>query len=108
MVLLDAEYTCQIDPTHKTFMAVRNVPYMEGHHLIPCTAENSKKFWKKYAKNIDCVANIVICPNCHRAVHFGDEDTKTDKIKVLFAKQAEKLKRAGIEITEEELLGLYK
>ncbi|MCL2789474.1 MAG: HNH endonuclease [Desulfobulbus sp.] len=107
--LQDAEYTCQVDSTHKTFITVYDVPYMEGHHLIPCTVDRSEAFMKEYKKNIDCVANIIcICPTCHRAVHFGDENTKTEKIKVMFAKQIEKLKKVGINITEGELLEFYK
>jgi 5-methylcytosine-specific restriction protein A len=107
--LKEANYTCQIDSTHETFMTASEEPYMEGHHLIPCTTTNSEIFYDKYNRNIDCFENIVcICPSCHRAVHFGNENTKAEKIKVLFAKQGEKLRRVGIAITEEDLFKLYK
>jgi len=107
--LRDVTYTCQIDSNHKTFTTKQNVPYMEGHHLIPCTLNNSKEFESKYNKNIDCYENIVcLCPNCHRAVHFGDWKTKEEKIKIMYTKQRAKLQRIGITITEEELLKLYK
>lgn len=109
-VLIDAKYLCQIDPSHTTFLTNHQVPYMEGHHLIPCTVKNSKIFIdkKKGGKNIDCVENIVcICPNCHRAVHFGDDRTKKEKIRTMFNKQSEKLAKVGILITEDELLELY-
>ena len=107
--LKKADYTCQIDPTHKTFITTRGEKYMEGHHLIPCTVKNSKYFEKKFKKNIDCFENIVcICPNCHRAVHFGDWNTKEEMIKMMFIKQSGKLKKVGILITEKELLNLYR
>lgn len=107
--LLDANYTCSIDKKHKTFQTNRNVPYMEGHHLIPCTVQNSEFFKKKFDKNIDCYVNIVcLCPNCHREIHFGEWENKSKKIKLLYTKQKEKLKNIGISITEEELLNLYK
>lgn len=107
--LAQAEYKCQIDPSHETFTASHGMIYMEGHHLIPCTLSNAQAFKAKYNKNIDCVENIVcICPTCHRAVHFGNNATKMEKVRVIYAKQAEKLKGAGIPITEEELLELYK
>lgn len=101
-------YTCQIDPEHKTFLTTRNIPYMEGHHLIPCTVANAKYFWEKYGKNIDCLENIVcLCPTCHRAVHFGEKSTKEEMIKTMYSQQAEQLKKVGIRITEKELLALY-
>ena len=107
--LFDANYSCAIDVSHKTFITNRNVPYMEGHHLIPCTVSNSEYFKKKFDKNIDCYENIVcLCPNCHREIHFGEWETKSQKIKLLFKKQQKKLESIGISITEKELLGLYK
>ena len=109
LALIQANFTCQINPGHKTFTTRHGVPYMEGHHLIPCTVSNAEYFYKKDRKNIDCVENITcICPNCHRAVHFGDTPTKSAIIKELFSKQNKTLKRVGIIITEEELLKRYK
>lgn len=107
--LIDAHYTCAIDINHKTFITTRKVPYMEGHHLIPCTVQNSIDFKEKFGKNIDCYENIVcLCPNCHREIHFGEWETKSKKIQLLFKKQQEKLNNIGISITEKELLELYK
>ena len=103
-----AKYLCQINPKHETFTTTRGVPYMEGHHLIPCTITNAKHFWEKDGKNIDCVENIIcICPNCHRAVHFGDESTREAIVKTMYDQQAEQLILTGITITEEGLLALY-
>jgi len=103
------KYTCQINPKHETFTTARGVPYMEGHHLIPCTLANAEIFWEKFNRNIDCAANIVcICPNCHRAVHFGDKNTKEAMLKLMYEQQTGLLRAAGIKITEKELLNLYK
>jgi len=103
------EFICQIDSTHKTFMTKRGTPYMEGHHLIPCTVSNAEDFWTKNSINIDCLENIVcICPNCHRAVHFGDEQTKEKIVKAMYDQQSEQLMKVGITITEKALLALYK
>ena len=55
------------------------------------------------------IENIVsICPNCHREIHYGEWKSKSEKIKLLFRKQQDKLKQIGILITEDELLKLYK
>ena len=106
--LLNSEFLCEADSTHQTFMTNKGVPYMEGHHLIPCTANNAKYFWKRHGKSIDCVENIVcLCPTCHRRIHFGSEDEKKKIIKLLYKKQYSKLKEAGLDITEKELIRFY-
>lgn len=107
--LKEADYKCIIDSSHKTFNTRHKIPYMEGHHLIPCTVGNSEFYYQKFNKNIDCLENIVsICPNCHRAIHYGDWDSKSEKLRVLYQKQHKKLEAAGIYITEEELFDLYR
>lgn len=107
--LAKAKFTCEVDANHKTFLTTSEVPYMEGHHLIPCTVANSDKIWEKFQKNIDCIENIVcLCPSCHRATHFADWAYKSKMIKELFDKKKEELHNAGIMITLDELLYLYK
>jgi hypothetical protein len=107
--LKESNYLCEVNHNHKTFITKRNVPYMEGHHLIPCTVGNSEYFMEKYNKNIDCFENIVsLCPNCHREIHYGEWTTKSIKLKILFDKYRFKLHNIGVIITENELLRLYK
>jgi len=90
----NSNFLCEADPSHQTFMTSKGVPYMEGHHLIPCTAKNAKTFWKRVGKSIDCVENIVcLCPTCHRKIHFGSEAEKRSIIKLLYNKQHSKLKK---------------
>jgi 5-methylcytosine-specific restriction protein A len=106
--LVNSNFLCEADSSHHTFMTSKGVPYMEGHHLIPCTAKNAKTFWKRVGKSIDCVENIVcLCPTCHRRIHFGSEAEKRSIIKLLYNKQHSKLKKAGLDISEKELIGLY-
>ena len=106
--LVNSNFLCEADTSHHTFMTSKGVPYMEGHHLIPCTAKNAKAFWKRVGKSIDCVENIVcLCPTCHRRIHFGSEAEKRSIIKLLYNKQHSKLKKAGLDISEKELIGLY-
>lgn len=106
--LQEAGFECAADASHKTFNTGKGVQYMEGHHLIPCTAGNAQHFWKEYQKNIDCVENIVcLCPTCHRKIHYGSVDEKREIIRQLYRIQKGKLKAAGINITDEELIGLY-
>lgn len=104
-----ANYACSFDKEHKTFTTPKNIPYMEGHHLIPCTSSNAERFWKEQHRNIDCEENIVcICPTCHRCIHFGAKEEKNRIIKRLYEIQEPKFKQAGLNIKLKELLDLYK
>lgn len=106
--LLRAAFKCQFNERHNTFETANGVPYMEGHHLIPCTATNSEYYWADYGANIDCEENIVcLCPTCHRRIHFGSKEEKYEVIQELYKKQASKLKDAGIKISLKELEELY-
>lgn len=107
--LIRAHYICEGDEKHITFTTSRGNPYMEGHHLIPCTYGNSEDYWNKYGVNIDCVENIVcLCPTCHRLVHFGSEKERNKLLEKLYLKQISKLKSVNLDISLEELLERYK
>lgn len=102
-------FKCAYDPTHRTFKRASGLPYMEGHHLIPCTAGNVEKYWKRFVRNIDCVENIVaLCPTCHRRIHFGAEVERLAVIEKLYKTQSLKLKSVGIDISLDELKTLYR
>ncbi len=106
--LKEASFKCMFDDKHTTFKTNKGVPYMEGHHLIPCTVSNSINFWSKFKRNIDCIENIIcLCPTCHRRIHFGSKEEKEAIIKILNEKRKSALIAAGIDISLEELLSLY-
>lgn len=101
-----AKYKCELDSSHLTFISnTSGKQYMEAHHLIPCIYENCKK----YDRHLDFIGNTIsLCPNCHRAVHFGDKKTKNEILKKLFDTRKEQLnKNLQINLTFEELLSLY-
>lgn len=82
-VIVDSNYKCLYDESHTTFSTSKGKPYMEGHHLIPCTVTNSKIF--KEQSKLDREENIVsICPTCHRAIHFGCVQTKRKLVEKLY------------------------
>ena len=62
-----AEYKCEINPAHKSFVAEsNNMPYMEAHHTIPMELQD------EFDKSLDVYANIIcLCPLCHRQIHYG-------------------------------------
>jgi 5-methylcytosine-specific restriction protein A len=106
--IIAANYQCEVNSEHKTFLNKYGKQYMEGHHLIPCTIENSEEIWEKFGRNIDCKENIVsLCPTCHRAIHMGNADEKRQVLTKLISKHLPILKKIGINITEEYLIQLY-
>ena len=106
--IIHANYQCEVDSAHSTFLNKHGKPYMEGHHLIPCTVKNANYIWEKFKRNIDCKENIVsLCPTCHRAIHMGNQDEKRRVLTVLILKRLPFLKQIGIIITPEYLFHLY-
>lgn len=107
--LMNAQFECAYDNTHLTFLTAKGYPYMEGHHLIPCTASNADRYWRLKKRNIDCVENVIcLCPTCHRKIHFGSKPEQEQIIRSLYYKQEQSLKKVKLDIGLEELLMLYK
>lgn len=103
-----SNYLCTANPKHETFLTEKGKPYMEGHHLIPCTSSNVMSLWKSKGVNIDCEENVVcLCPTCHRKIHYGSKVEKRQIIEALYSKHREKLLRVGLDITLEELYAYY-
>lgn len=102
-VLINAGYLCEIDKTHNTFFTKRNNKFSEGHHLIPMA------FQARFLPvNIDRSENIVsLCPTCHRAVHLGNLDEKSARLRRLFNLKIIGLSACGVNITFDELLTYY-
>jgi len=99
--ILLANYQCDLDKSHKSFITKNGKPYMEAHHLIPLSTQD----YFDYSLDVD--ANIVcLCPNCHRKLHYGDNIT-SDLIK-LYEDRIHYLRLSGIDISYKELLELYK
>ncbi|WAJ69524.1 HNH endonuclease [Catenovulum adriaticum] len=102
-VMRRKNYTCEFSKNHSTFTsASTDHPYVEIHHLIPIS--NNKDF----AYSLDVQANlIVLCPNCHRAIHYGDAETKLPLIKTFYKKRKAALASSGIEVDFKRLLSFY-
>lgn len=102
--LIDANFKCQMDPNHKTFVSPKTSKnYVEAHHLIPM------EYYDDFKNCIDVEANIVaLCPNCHREIHFSDLKNKEKMLKKLMSPERLKsLNEKGIFITEKKLIKLY-
>lgn len=97
-----ANFKCECDNFHKCFIRKNvNIPYTEGHHIIPL------KFQDRFEVNLDVEANIVsLCSNCHNQLHYGKE--YSDILRKIFTKERqERLKKCGIDISLEQLIKIY-
>lgn len=108
VAIKQTEYKCLENVEHFAFISPKtNESFMEAHHLIPIT--QLEIMWGRFAVNIDCIENLVsLCPNCHRAIHYGSNDTKKSMLTKLFKLREEGFKKIGLNITIDELLLIYK
>jgi 5-methylcytosine-specific restriction protein A len=81
--LKKSNYTCDIDPNHKTFVALKNsMPFVEAHHFVPM------KYQSDFTIPVDCVENVIsLCPNCHRGIHLGIVEHKKNLVEIIFKKR---------------------
>lgn len=96
-----ADFKCEIDKNHKTFIRKRDgLPYTEPHHLIPMA------YQYLFDVSIDIEENIVsLCSNCHNEIHYGDNANKL--IEKLFNERKDMLEGKGIYIDLDKLLSFY-
>ena len=101
--LKKANYLCQINENHKTFIQNNERNYVEGHHVIPMSAQDQFEY------SIDVPENIVaLCPNCHRKVHLSNMDTRLIMInELLKIINVKKLSDRKIDITLDKLKKYY-
>ena len=93
-----AKYECEIDETHKTFIAKSSGnPYMEGHHAIPMMKQ------QQFENSLDIYANVVcLCPICHRLLHYGMDSEKEILVKKIYFDRADRLANSGIKLSQDE------
>ncbi|WP_250277278.1 MrcB family domain-containing protein [[Clostridium] colinum] len=101
--LILANYKCEIENTHTTFIRKsNNMNYTEAHHLIPISKQ------EEFDYSLDIEANIVsLCSNCHNCLHYGLDKEKAILLKKLFENRIDRLNKVGLNITFDELKGYY-
>lgn len=93
---------CEYDNSHKSFIckSSRRI-YLEQHHLIPLN------FADDFEYSIDIEENVVsLCSNCHNEIHYGADSERI--IKKLFEERKDALSKAGIKVTEDWIINVYK
>jgi Predicted restriction endonuclease len=97
-----ANYKCECNPEHETFITKKGKPFFEIHHLIPMSEQGNFQGWLDNLDNI-----VVLCPNCHKALEMGSDETKEAMLRKLFYSRIEKLENKGIELTFSKLKKIY-
>lgn len=101
-VIASADYLCDIDHSHESFISERtNEPYMEGHHAIPLRNQ------KNFEYSLDVYANIVcLCPICHRKIHYGLVIEREKMIHQIYFERIGRLRNSGIDVDMEKFTDL--
>lgn len=98
-----AQFKCEIDPLHQTFISnVTNQNFVEAHHLVPMRLQH------QFNVSLDVPGNIVsLCPNCHRAIHFGNSNLVKSLISQLYKSRESSLLKFGIQLKLDDFLACY-
>jgi hypothetical protein len=107
IAIKQSDYRCNANENHATFESNKTKrDFMEAHHLIPMN--KAKSIFEEQKINIDCVENLVsLCPNCHRATHYGSTQIKKELLANLYNKKVGEYQKIGLKISLEELLKMY-
>lgn len=96
--LMIADYKCEININHHSFIAeANNKPYMESHHAIPMAKQGM------LSTSLDVYANLVcLCPVCHRRIHYGIKNERLQLIDQIYETRRERLVNSGIRLSKDE------
>lgn len=97
-----ADYRCEMDSEHQSFIDGRNnKPYMEGHHAIPLHYQG------KFEHSLDIYANVVcLCPICHRKIHYGISEDRRLMMDEIWEKRIGRLINCDISMSKTEFENL--
>ncbi len=100
--LVSADFKCEIDSRHETFIAEKTgKPYMESHHAIPMRQQ------PHFDNSLDVYANLVcLCPICHRRIHYGIKTERVSMIQHIYRNRSDRLAQSGICLDLQEFIAL--
>lgn len=93
---VQTSYTCEADASHITFATSRFPNFLEGHHLIPLSAQRTFPDVK-----LDCIQNMVsLCPNCHKKIHYAEEHVKLELFNQIIENRKSDFEEIGFTIDD--------
>lgn len=100
--LQNSNYKCEYNKADRTFHRKNGKSYTEPHHLIPIS------HYKDFMYSVDIEENIVsLCSYCHNLLHYGCMEEKEEVLYTLYKARIEMLKKAGLDLTFEQLKSYY-
>lgn len=98
--LVSADFKCEIDCGHETFIAENTgKPYMESHHAIPMRMQPN------FENSLDIYANLVcLCPICHRRIHYGIRSDRENMVRQIYHKRSDRLAKSGIVLSQSDFI----
>lgn len=101
IALKKANFKCEYDSNHITFLNENNDQFMHKHHLI------QMEYYFDFENNIDDHNNIYsLCPTCHSQIHHGKSEDQKVLIETLFKKR-KRIYEEYYNIGIEKLFDLY-
>ena len=98
-----AGYKCQYNSDHETFISASTGDFfVEPHHFIPVSRNTEFEYDLDVEENI-----IVLCPNCHRAIHYGDIKLRQRMIDRFYGNRIEGLRNKKIDVTLHKIYEFY-
>ncbi|NOT79329.1 MAG: hypothetical protein HOP07_10075 [Bacteriovoracaceae bacterium] len=94
---------CEVDNTHETFVTSAGSSYIEAHHLMPISQQQNFEYSLDHPSNI-----VIMCPNCHRKIHYGSIELKLSLIEELYQRRRAELGTQGINYNFQQLKSVYK
>lgn len=93
-------YCCQLDSGHRTFTAAANMKqFVEGHHIIPISCQRDFNY------SLDVLSNIIVlCPNCHRLLHYAVKQDREDRLKRIYDQRYERFENSGILVDRQSFI----
>lgn len=97
-----AQFLCEINPLHETFLNTSgHHQYMECHHIIPMKAQRDFQTTK-----LDHIYNLIaICPTCHRRIHYASLEEKEKIFFEMYAVRKNELKKIGF--TRDKMVSIF-
>lgn len=93
-VLEKSNFMCFFDKNHKTFPSERRPNYVEGHHIIPVSLNDS------FSEELDCEDNVIsLCPTCHKAMHLAKNEYK-ENLLLFILENNDEFKKFGLSLED--------
>lgn len=101
IVIKNSDYKCNYKVEHETFSATDGNRFMEGHHLVPLKFQTQFGYYR-----LDRFENIEsMCPICHSAIHYGNDEIKRTILENLYNKS--KMKELLIKFKVNSFIEFY-